>query len=532
MVVLILVAGLSMLMACTRENKEALAAKIYANNSVVAEQEVSNTVQTTPEPEQANVKFADNTVIQNADITDVTPSPNATPNYFYTENQPSQLFNINNSQDTVIIGQKGIKVFVPANSFVLDDPNATVSLELVEYTNLTDMLLANLTTTSNGQLIETGGTVYLNATANGKQVLLQAGKTVQLAFPTAKALPGMQTFYGDVVTTPTNTVKSVNWQTGSPEGTNWLNVTEYGTYKPQTYYYKVRFPDTLVDKGFKLYPLHGKERPRSAYFSNDSMYEDMLSYFADKLEIPDSILQTLQGNNLKMTLKVDSFGKVHAVYISPIKNFEYNRNYRTKEFLAFRQLKRTMRKLTKELSYPLEYWGDPNSIYNKYTLILKIDSSGTNIREVKTGQELEYAGNRMYYACYSKAQMDSLSKINANYYLLTTNRLGYINCDRFLRYSPDKLTTMKIPIKADNNRVVNVIFPGISSVMQAYSYAGGYATANVPKDTQVQILVTETRDDKSYYAIKAATTSEVVTNFDFKPYDKAQMKEDLEIALK
>ena len=73
---------------------------------------------------------------------------------------PPQQFCINNNRDTFIRGEQGTVVFIKANSIAREDGSKItncVQLELKEAFSKSDMLLNNLTTTSNDKLLESEG---------------------------------------------------------------------------------------------------------------------------------------------------------------------------------------------------------------------------------------------------------------------------------------------------------------------------------------------------------------------------------------
>jgi len=87
----------------------------------------------------------------------------ATENVFSTQNLPTQVFEITNENDTFIIGKNGTKISIPKNSFVDKNGNAVtgkINFELKEALTLADMVMGNLTTLSNGKILQTGGMIY------------------------------------------------------------------------------------------------------------------------------------------------------------------------------------------------------------------------------------------------------------------------------------------------------------------------------------------------------------------------------------
>lgn len=115
------------------------------------------------------------------------------------KNLPTQVFEIDNSHDTVIETDKGIVMSIPANCFSEKNGkpvNDRIQLELREALDAADMMKAGLSTMSGDQLLETGGMFYINARHDGEQLAFSAGKSILTEVPTDKVKPGMQVFDG------------------------------------------------------------------------------------------------------------------------------------------------------------------------------------------------------------------------------------------------------------------------------------------------------------------------------------------------
>jgi len=84
--------------------------------------------------------------------------------------KPDQLFTIDPTQDQIITGKEGTIIRIPANSLVNEKGKVVtspVTIRLTECYNLTDMILNKLSTSSNGQLLETAGMINVEATSGG-----------------------------------------------------------------------------------------------------------------------------------------------------------------------------------------------------------------------------------------------------------------------------------------------------------------------------------------------------------------------------
>ncbi|MGG9970338.1 hypothetical protein ACQ33O_00985 [Ferruginibacter sp. SUN002] len=116
---------------------------------------------------------------------------------------PQQFF-INNKRDTLITASEGTSILIPANSFGGAD---SIELRLIEYYKKSDMILNQLSTTSNGNQLETGGMINITATHNGKEVKVAGNKPLTLFMPDTSHInmTNMELFNGD------KKQQSINW---------------------------------------------------------------------------------------------------------------------------------------------------------------------------------------------------------------------------------------------------------------------------------------------------------------------------------
>ncbi len=112
---------------------------------------------------------------------------------------PSQYVGIDSKKDNVVEGDKGTVVVFPKGCFrnskgdIVED---SVKVELSEALSPADMLLSNLTTTSNGAPLETDGMIYINATAKGEQLSIDKNNPIHIEIPTTNKRPGMMAYRG------------------------------------------------------------------------------------------------------------------------------------------------------------------------------------------------------------------------------------------------------------------------------------------------------------------------------------------------
>lgn len=117
----------------------------------------------------------------------------STTKLFKPESLQSQLFTIDTGKDTLLRTKRGAVINIPKGS--LQSSSASVQLEIKEAYHISEMIRAGLTTRSNGQLLSSGGMIYINAVA---------GDAVKIAQPLQVSIPSnfinndMQLFKGDV----------------------------------------------------------------------------------------------------------------------------------------------------------------------------------------------------------------------------------------------------------------------------------------------------------------------------------------------
>ena len=157
-----------------------------------------------------------------------------------------QRFKIKNDKDTVLVGKKGTRICLKANSLIDSRGRPLkgyVKIELNEYYDMADLLLNNLNTESGQQVLETGGTVKLTLKSRGKEVFVKDGSSYALYIPSAQTQNNMSWFDGehhdqDLLASRVNWVPTENFaQTTTnfrQSAFNW-----FGFYKKQLKLFRI-----------------------------------------------------------------------------------------------------------------------------------------------------------------------------------------------------------------------------------------------------------------------------------------------------
>jgi hypothetical protein len=463
---------------------------------------------------------------------------------------PVNRFTIRADRDTVVIGKKGIQVFIPQNSFAIDAPNALVDIELKEYTTKKDLMLAGLSTVSNGKLIESGGSVYLNVTNNGKDVKLKDGAMVSLAFPTARVKPGMQTFYGKK-----DGKGAFNW-----EANNQFADTAIAK-KFRSVLDKPRYK--LVTSDIVKYSAHASTLTTSTYqvqalgshkkvtcFKDTATYKNVLDYFEKNFHVSKADCEWLDGSYFSYTYMINNNGKATKPRLSL--DFHEKLVFDTRENRALKlaAIKR-LRKNIENTIAAMQHLQPTRGINKEYVRIYfdhKIAKStkeptihindklkskivqdySWELDSVASAKYLETVGDRRNAG---KARHDYKMKNDGHYYFLNASKLGFINCDMWPIFGLP--VTMEFNVGKCTNASVYLVFTEIMSIYgwpQGAGENGYYKSVPLPVFQDIKIIVVDNRKDGLYYCIQSMNTSDkVVPKFVYKPMTVAAVKYDFDL---
>lgn len=102
------------------------------------------------------------------------------------QQSPTETFRIDPAKDTIILGTKGTKIKIQANSLLLQEggmPSGTVKFQLKECYTKEDFINNGLSTvTTDGRLLQSSGMVFLNAFSNGAKLKVNKEKPLEIYF--------------------------------------------------------------------------------------------------------------------------------------------------------------------------------------------------------------------------------------------------------------------------------------------------------------------------------------------------------------
>jgi hypothetical protein len=165
---------------------------------------------------------------------DVIPPPSNTSNMsaYFTDNEDNakQSFTLDATSGDFITGSNGTRIYIPGNSFIYSNGttvSGNVNIELIEVLDVATMINLNKTTTSNGQVLVSGGQIKVTATQNSNFLTLAPGAALYVDVPTTVADPQMGLFTGTTLGDST-----INWTPSSQDSSQtdslWITTDSSG----------------------------------------------------------------------------------------------------------------------------------------------------------------------------------------------------------------------------------------------------------------------------------------------------------------
>jgi len=112
----------------------------------------------------------------------------------------SEYFEIDTKQNNVVESKNGTIVFVPQGAFVDQSGKPVegkVSVELAQPNSLSDLVLSNMTTTSNGAPLSSAGMLYVNANIDGNPVFINPDNPLYAEVASDAEREDMMLYYGE-----------------------------------------------------------------------------------------------------------------------------------------------------------------------------------------------------------------------------------------------------------------------------------------------------------------------------------------------
>jgi hypothetical protein len=442
--------------------------------------------------------------------------------------EPKQVVKkLNPTLSQSIKGNKGGFFKIAPNTLIREDGTPAVgpvSVELTEAYELTDILLAGLTTTSGGQRLETGGMVNLTATdAEGQSLQLKTGTAITASIPTDYYNPDMKIFTGvklteDGVPTDWELTKGSVRRPDKPES-DILTYEEYlekmsrlldlyinqfstGT-RGCDFVYDMRpepcrdfynwltthpTPDTPVYINFAAFHVPPKPEPVD---TNAIVYQPVGS---EKIFMSKKQKQGITAQRRQRALKVyisklqrHERSKAHKAEI-PMRNVRLQEQYK-KEILAWRE------QVTEQKQTALASLTRHDYLISEAMRLEMADD-----RKAAEKARLE-ANERMEAELLGAADLSGKSW-DIERYVFNINQLGWANCDMFIRESNPGPVQVRIDYSSPSAKVMLLPVARRSVVAYQRQHDGTWRNQGIPKGISYHVIAYEIIDGRLVMAHK------------------------------
>jgi len=441
-------------------------------------------------------------------------------NRFYK--QP-QIFHLTTSTDTVITCKEGTKLTIPANCFVTaegKEVGGIVKFKTQEFYSKADILLAGLTTLSDGKLLESGGMLNMQAYAEGKELKLKLGTSIKIEMPAKNKKKDMQLFNG-----VKDKTGNINWVLTKNEQPSYLDI-ETNSYKEYWDSYEIIPAKTVLSSTMKVSQNNLlMERSYKHKYADNIISNEKINTYTIKFSIDRAgniKLKQLAENGLELA--------VRRAHVNFVEWLPFNNSYK---FVRTNKID-----FTKKLSVQVEPGPMVPRFLNQVVIektdfdslfSVSNDSSfeieGTVcILRVGTMGPLLKEGCKDCVSTTIDSKKMRVSKNGWEYYVFSTNVLGYLNCDKFYN-DPNPRTT--IQVYGGQNAKVKMIFTELNSFLEPVAMGDVKRFNNIPENMRVKIVAIKVKDGIPYMAVKDMNTSEkniTINNYKEVTYDMIRKK--------
>lgn len=367
---------------------------------------------------------------------------------------PTMEFVISANSDTTIFGKQGTRLFIGKEIFQYADGTPvtdSIKIELREFYKKSDITLADLSTESDGKLLETGGMLNITATSKGQEIEIKSDRRIVVHFPKSKNnYNQMNLFFADK---NSNDSLVKNWNIDTVNllkrvaklgafGYQWVTSTDSTEFEFR--------PKNYVDTGY---------------------YWNPIDFYVNTYPFTASTLKEIDSSN-------DPYGVATECIID--KNGRI-KNPQVRSKIA-KSAANEILKFIRQLPVLEPGKNEKGEIVERLGLL---DIKTENIRAQKTDAEYIKSFNSKYEK-YEKSPIKNMDEAELNYFVFSVSKLGWINCDRFLE--SEKTIDYFVLTPPDKNTKIKMVFKDLNGILMASSTDGKFVFSKVPIGRQVTIV--------------------------------------------
>ncbi len=414
---------------------------------------------------------------------------------------------------TTISTKKGSVITIKTRDLVTESGKpltAPVEVKVMEMKNSFDMLAMHSPTVSDNQVLESGGSWYIDATSNGEAVKLKDGKSYKLE-SAIEVKPGFSLFYGEKKADGT-----INWK---PANTSFVksgntNSTRVGLIQG--------IKSTAKAKGLRI-----GGGCLGGVFYDDHYYnvegESYFSYWVEKGGVNQICSEVWEFNKNDLSRKkiMDNGFRMEDV----IKSLSYaeftdaQKRYLL-DMLQDAECIDRARVFDKNSKDPINYEFviERNNSISQFVIDSIVVTNNCKTLPIEMKKIIEKKIDKYCKENYSKiyneylVQLDKIKvgiELNNNEKMFVdVNKFGWINCDRFYNTSAEKVICKTNIINKEQSKglTVYLVFKNINSLISANKdEQGNYDFSNIPVGEDVMAVALGSDGINSFYGSSGYT---------------------------
>ena len=453
-----------------------------------------------------------------------------------------QFVSIDNRKDEKIILKHGTEIFIPANSLVFVDGsggvNGIATIEVKESYDVIDFVAEDLHTKTSSELLQTGGMIYLNAKAGGKQLGVRTGVLLDITYPEKTVSPEMALY--DAIETD----EGISWSLAEGNVSTQSSIIAKAELDisilldreietpiiPQ-----IKFgimPKIPIIPAKPTKPNQPKEPSKEVsnyeskllnYDKSYKLYQKRLKLFAELQLNYDTVKPRAESELRMWELEVEG-------RMTKIKEYEREMKDYTCDI-----------KLYNALSYVQQNFGSISSkelfntlkemVYTDVKLENVVDPYESAFQSFKKQviRKKKIKGDYLNYNSYSRrskfntivkplineieaqfleqniAKSKTINDGDLDRYMFSVGNFGYHNVDKPIEYAPEELLELAISDDSECTKYF-VVLKNAKSVLGAQYGNGGYALAGIPKNHDILIVGVKLVDSVPHMAISDINT--------------------------
>ena len=463
--------------------------------------------------------------------------------YQQLEKKP-QIFSVRTDRDTVITCDEGTTIKIKANTFINEKTGepitGNVEVAVKEYYKISDIVLANLTTTSGNRMLESGGMLHIAANSNNENCIIKPGETIEIGFPYQNKKDDMNLFYGkqtennmewEFAQTPDDVViqDELVVEDTEAEVVTYINVSPVTAMREEEEVEEVK---TYINVE-EMPEFPGGDRARVRWLQRNVKY-------------PRSAFEKGVQGKVYVSFYVGKDGSINDAYVlRGIDSLLDREALRVvKQMPRWRPGKQRGKAVNVTFTIPVIFTMggeievvDDDEITYEFEDEAEIYRVETNSNRMERENELKVYGvetnsMRIERANFEeKVESNNLNEndiVEVNQYLFSTTRLGWINCDRFYKYSKPAVDFF---IRTDNADKINVnaIFNNFKGMLQGRYQDGKIHFDRIPEGESMTFVAIKTLNNQIYLAVKETKVTENgEMKLDFQPVTLELLKKEME----